>query len=85
MKTAHGEPTWAPFLAALSDRSARQAEVIVRGFYAWLAEPVIGEVTIGSGCSSVLCHGLLFASYFGHNGTIWLNYEARCRPGWSAG
>ncbi|MDL5034416.1 tyrosine-type recombinase/integrase [Pelomonas sp. APW6] len=42
----YGNPAWAPFRTPLSERSAQQAEVIVRGFYAWLADPAIGEIAI---------------------------------------
>ncbi len=43
---AYGHPSWAPFRKALSQRSATQAQLVVRSFYAWLADPAIGAIAI---------------------------------------
>jgi site-specific recombinase XerD len=42
----YGDPSWAPFRSPLSESSAQQAEVIVRGFFSWLADPAIGEIDV---------------------------------------
>lgn len=39
-----GEKGWRPFRGPLKDTSARQAEVIVKGFYDWMADPSIGAI-----------------------------------------
>jgi site-specific recombinase XerD len=39
-----GQEGWRPFRGPLKETSARQAEVIVKGFYDWMADPSIGAI-----------------------------------------
>lgn len=43
---AFGAPGWAPFRGVLSDSSAKQAEIVARSFFAWLADPAIGAIPL---------------------------------------
>ena len=37
-------PSWAPFRGRLSERSAKQSEVIAKAFFGWMADPAIGAL-----------------------------------------
>jgi site-specific recombinase XerD len=41
-----GKPSWAPFRTPLSESSAKQSEIIVRAFFAWMSDPAIGAIGI---------------------------------------
>lgn len=45
VSVAYGHPSWAPFRGGLSDRSAKQSEIIGKAFLAWMADPAIGALT----------------------------------------
>lgn len=50
-----GEPSWAPFRGPLSVASAKQAEIVARAFFGWLADPAIGAIAINP-VSSIKTH-----------------------------
>lgn len=52
-----GEPSWAPFRGALSDASAKQAEIVARSFFAWMSDPSIGAIEINP-VQSIRTHSL---------------------------
>ncbi len=40
----YGAPGWAPFRGPLSERSAKQSEIIAKVFYGWMADPAVGAI-----------------------------------------
>jgi site-specific recombinase XerD len=40
----YGQPGWAPFRGPLSERSAKQSEIIAKVFFGWLADPAVGQI-----------------------------------------
>jgi integrase/recombinase XerD len=54
---AFGHPSWAPFRGALSEASAKQAEIVARSFFSWLADPAIGAMHINP-VASIRTHSL---------------------------
>lgn len=55
VSVGYAHPSWAPFRGGLSERSAKQAEIIGKAFFAWMADPAIGAVP-HSPVSSVRTH-----------------------------
>jgi len=41
---SYGAPGWAPFRGPLSERSAKQSEIIAKVFYGWMADPAVGAI-----------------------------------------
>lgn len=41
-----GAPSWAPFRGPLADASAKQAEIVSRAFFGWMADPAIHAIAI---------------------------------------
>jgi len=41
-----GKPSWAPFRGRLAEPSAKQAEIVARAFFGWLADPAIGAIAV---------------------------------------
>lgn len=40
----YGHPAWAPFRGPLSDKSAKQSEIIAKAFMLWMSDPAIGAI-----------------------------------------
>jgi site-specific recombinase XerD len=55
VSVGYAHPSWAPFRGGLSERSAKQSEIIGKAFFAWMADPAIGAVP-HSPVSSVRTH-----------------------------
>lgn len=55
VSVGYGHPDWAPFRGGLSDKSAKQSEVIGKAFLLWLADPAIGALP-HSPVSSIRTH-----------------------------
>jgi len=55
VSVGYGHPAWAPFRGRLSDKSAKQSEIIAKAFFEWLADPAIGALTY-SPVSSIRTH-----------------------------